>query len=422
MIVVPGNHDHHLIEPWLERRRLEGGAPLELEQVGEPEGRAFEALCSHAAPATVRFAYPGLWVRDDVYATHGHYLDRHLTVPTVERLGVAAVERVLGMAPSTGPDPLVPRRTGSRPRSTSTSACRRPSTRSSSPSRRRPGEGRSAAVAVDPDLADAGRRRHARRRGCAAGSSAPSRSRARSGSPTGSGSGPCAPTCPPGRSAGPGSTRWPTPSTTCGSTPTTSSSATPTAAAGLSAAAGAKLWNTGSWVHAPALLGDSAAVSPYWPGTICVVGDEGEPELRHLLDDSREQLARSSPARRALAWLHDLAGEGQPDPVRPACGHTIDHASAEQDLPCRARRDRGLRIVAASAIWPPAQPAARAPVRRGRDHDRLPRRRLRLERADFRPTGLRPNAASWALLIAPLPPQSRWRRRNARARPARGVP
>ena len=30
-----------------------------------------------------------------VYATHGHFLDRHLTVPTFERLAVAAVERVL---------------------------------------------------------------------------------------------------------------------------------------------------------------------------------------------------------------------------------------------------------------------------------------------------------------------------------------
>ena len=46
----------------------------------------------------MRFAYPGLWLRDDVYATHGHYLDRHLTVPTIERLGVAAIERTLGIA------------------------------------------------------------------------------------------------------------------------------------------------------------------------------------------------------------------------------------------------------------------------------------------------------------------------------------
>ncbi len=41
-------------------------------------------------------AYPGLWVRPDVYATHGHYLDCHLTVPTIERLSVAAMGRVLG--------------------------------------------------------------------------------------------------------------------------------------------------------------------------------------------------------------------------------------------------------------------------------------------------------------------------------------
>ena len=48
---------------------------------------------------------------------------------------------------------------------------------------------------------------------------------------------------------------------------------------------GAQLWNTGSWVHSPGLLGESAAVSPYWPGTVCFVGDDGEPELRHLLDE-----------------------------------------------------------------------------------------------------------------------------------------
>ena len=39
-------------------------------------------LADWAAPARVRVAYPGLWVRPDVYATHGHYLDCHLTMPT----------------------------------------------------------------------------------------------------------------------------------------------------------------------------------------------------------------------------------------------------------------------------------------------------------------------------------------------------
>ncbi len=40
-------------------------------------------------------AYPGLWVREDVYATHGHYLDCHLTIPTLERLGIGAMGRVM---------------------------------------------------------------------------------------------------------------------------------------------------------------------------------------------------------------------------------------------------------------------------------------------------------------------------------------
>ena len=52
------------------------------------------------------------------------------------------------------------------------------------------------------------------------------------------------------------------------------------------------LWNTGSWVHTPSLLGADASVSPYWPGTIGLLEDEGPPQLRHLLDAmSREELA-----------------------------------------------------------------------------------------------------------------------------------
>ena len=48
LVIVPGNHDHHLIEPWLERRALDGAAPLALEQTGEPVGLAFEALAELA--------------------------------------------------------------------------------------------------------------------------------------------------------------------------------------------------------------------------------------------------------------------------------------------------------------------------------------------------------------------------------------
>ena len=35
-------------------------------------------VASALAPARVAVAYPGVWLRDDVYATHGHYLDVHI--------------------------------------------------------------------------------------------------------------------------------------------------------------------------------------------------------------------------------------------------------------------------------------------------------------------------------------------------------
>ena len=55
--------------------------PLGLEQLIEPADAspALELMADWAAPARTRVAYPGLWVRPDVYAMHGHYLDAHLT-------------------------------------------------------------------------------------------------------------------------------------------------------------------------------------------------------------------------------------------------------------------------------------------------------------------------------------------------------
>ncbi len=99
LVLVAGNHDHALVEPWLEHRgeRLEP-PPLEVEQLLEPAEASpmLEQIAAWASPARVTVAYPGLWVRPDVYATHGHYLDCHLTVPTLERLSMGAMSRVLG--------------------------------------------------------------------------------------------------------------------------------------------------------------------------------------------------------------------------------------------------------------------------------------------------------------------------------------
>ena len=99
-MIVAGNHDHALVEPWLARRgeRARAGSRSASSRLLEPAqvSPVLERIAEWAAPARVRVAYPGLWVRPDVYATHGHYLDCHLTVPTLERLSVGAMSRVLG--------------------------------------------------------------------------------------------------------------------------------------------------------------------------------------------------------------------------------------------------------------------------------------------------------------------------------------
>ena len=99
LVVTAGNHDHALIEPWLARRSEEDEpAPLGVEQLLHPAqvSPMLARIAEWAAPTRVVVAYPGLWLRPDVYATHGHYLDCHLTVPTLERLSVGAMSRALG--------------------------------------------------------------------------------------------------------------------------------------------------------------------------------------------------------------------------------------------------------------------------------------------------------------------------------------
>ncbi|MDX6671050.1 MAG: hypothetical protein QOI91_1413 [Solirubrobacteraceae bacterium] len=98
VVLTAGNHDHRLVGDWLERRRLEAEpAPLRAEQRMTPaEASALaEAVAQALAPAPVEVAYPGAFVAYGVYATHGHYLDLHNTVPALETLAARFVERVL---------------------------------------------------------------------------------------------------------------------------------------------------------------------------------------------------------------------------------------------------------------------------------------------------------------------------------------
>jgi predicted phosphodiesterase len=291
MIFVAGNHDHHLIEHWLERRELDEAGPLGLEQIGEPDGLAMTALCSHAKPARARVAYPGLWLRDDVYALHGHYLDRHLTLPTIERLGVAAVERTLGIV-TPSEDPL-------EPPGDAAPASIDEYERVQTPvyallfglAQGTIGEKRGGA---DPSarlwkMLNGGETRSARVRSWLLGTIAlpgavglanrlglgPVRSEVSTGAVGRAGFDAMAEVTRVLKIDADhlifGHTHW-------RGSPKTEDRP--------------RLLNTGSWVHMPGLLGDISAESPYWPGTIVFVDDDGPPRLEGLLDDlDRSELA-----------------------------------------------------------------------------------------------------------------------------------
>ena len=55
-----------------------------------------------SAPPSCAIAYPGVWLRDDVYATHGHYMDCHMTLPRAECLAAATLMRAFGPVPEPG--------------------------------------------------------------------------------------------------------------------------------------------------------------------------------------------------------------------------------------------------------------------------------------------------------------------------------
>ena len=79
IVIVPGNHDGPLVRAWALAR----GQALGLaDPVPADATPALAELTSWLAGPSLRVSYPGTWVRDDVWATHGHYLDRHLIPET----------------------------------------------------------------------------------------------------------------------------------------------------------------------------------------------------------------------------------------------------------------------------------------------------------------------------------------------------
>jgi hypothetical protein len=98
--IVPGNHDHRFAEPLLDGLSLAGGPALGLEHRQDPAAGSSAEIDAWLGPARLQLAYPGLWLRDDVYATHGHYMDAHLKVPRAECIAAAASIRASGPLPS----------------------------------------------------------------------------------------------------------------------------------------------------------------------------------------------------------------------------------------------------------------------------------------------------------------------------------
>jgi len=98
VVLVPGNHDHRLAEPLLEEVAL-AGSELGLEQRAETLGEPARRLGAWLGSSELSLAYPGLWLRDDVYATHGHYMDCHMSLPRLECVAAAAIMRSAGQLP-----------------------------------------------------------------------------------------------------------------------------------------------------------------------------------------------------------------------------------------------------------------------------------------------------------------------------------
>jgi hypothetical protein len=101
LILVPGNHDHRLLAAWWARRTLHDSAvPLGLDAtVDWLADDPLAAVADAVAPRRLRVLYPGVWLSDQVYATHGHYGDRHTTLPILERLGAGVTARVAAEPP-----------------------------------------------------------------------------------------------------------------------------------------------------------------------------------------------------------------------------------------------------------------------------------------------------------------------------------
>jgi predicted phosphodiesterase len=99
VVICPGNHDYQAALPLLDSHRMNGDVPLAADSKlpdDNPVYGPLKLIREWAHPVDIELRYPGVWLREDVWATHGHYMDWHNTVPTIERLAIGVAERIVG--------------------------------------------------------------------------------------------------------------------------------------------------------------------------------------------------------------------------------------------------------------------------------------------------------------------------------------
>jgi hypothetical protein len=98
VVLVPGNHDSALVGPWLRATGMPAAVDAPIPSDATP---LLSRIASWLGPAEVRVQYPGVWLGEGIWATHGHYLDRHL----VPEAAYGIARRLLGRPPRLGATP-----------------------------------------------------------------------------------------------------------------------------------------------------------------------------------------------------------------------------------------------------------------------------------------------------------------------------
>ncbi|MBO9532560.1 MAG: metallophosphoesterase family protein [Solirubrobacteraceae bacterium] len=116
VVLVPGNHDHALVRPWLRRHAAAGRRLGPSHRIGISSSPGLRAIASWLKPARLEVRYPGVDLGDGIWAHHGHYLDRHLvrrpeatgraTADDYERSIGAAAARLTGDMAAAMPRPI----------------------------------------------------------------------------------------------------------------------------------------------------------------------------------------------------------------------------------------------------------------------------------------------------------------------------